>query len=100
MTGPMMCPECGGHRGHRLGGLFLACMLCHGRGWVSGGREPEERPRPVYEPPPVWEDPRWLDPMVAGAFPCRYCLGCGTVSHVNRDRGILVTLACTCASRP
>ncbi|MEV0203556.1 hypothetical protein, partial [Nonomuraea sp. NPDC050691] len=81
----------------RLGRLSLACVVCRGRGWVGGGADPARRPEPPDRPPPVWEDPRWLDPMVAAASACRYCLGNGSVQHVDRDRGVMVTMACACA---
>ncbi|MDA0632325.1 hypothetical protein OUY22_02780 [Nonomuraea sp. MCN248] len=97
MTDPITCPDCAGSGTERLAGLRLACRFCAGRGWVGGAHEPAERaPRPPEGPPPVWEDPRWRDPLVTAAFPCRRCLGAGTVTSVDRERGALGTAACAC----
>jgi len=97
VTDPIVCPECEGRRGRELGPLFLACQFCGGRGWVGGVHEPAEAGQePPDGPPPVWEDRRWDDPLVASTFACRYCLGSGQVSHVDRERRTLVTVSCVC----
>lgn len=90
MTDPITCPECHGKRGTRLGRLFLACIICGGRGIVGGEDEPGEP-----KPPPVWESPRWADPTIAWALPCRYCLGAGQVTSVNHATRTMTTTPCT-----
>lgn len=96
MAGADICHGCAGRKVQRLGRLFLLCVVCRGRGWV-GGEDPGPWPEPD-SPPPVWEDPRWLDPMVAAAFACRYCLGNGSVQHVDRGRKLMVTMPCACGA--
>lgn len=99
MTDPITCPQCQGRKGQRYGALFLACPFCQGRGWVGGEHEPaEQAPEPPDGPPPVWQDRRWRDPVVAEALGCPYCFGSGQVTHVDRERGALVTVACSCAT--
>lgn len=77
MTDPITCPECDGQRGQQLGSLFLACLFCHGRGWVGGEHEPaEERP-----PPP--RTPAWGHPAAAASGLCGHCLGARTVLRLG-----------------
>ncbi|NUW39211.1 hypothetical protein [Nonomuraea rhodomycinica] len=100
MTGRDLCYKCSGRRVQRLGRIFLLCVACRGLGWVGGDdddEEPELEAPELAETPPVWEDPRWLDPMVAAAFTCRYCLGHGAVQHIDRRRGLIFARRCPCA---
>lgn len=95
MTDPITCPECGGHKGQRLGELFLRCRFCGGLGWVGDHNEPAERgEHPPPEPPPAWEHKVWRDPVVVAALPCRYCLGARTVSHIDEESRRMTTAAC------
>jgi RecJ-like exonuclease len=96
MTDPITCPECQGAKGQRIGGLFLACQFCRGRGIVGGEHEPAEPPPPPASPSPAWEHRVWLDPHVAATLPCRYCLGSGEVSQVNQQARTLVSGPCIC----
>ncbi|MEV7006877.1 hypothetical protein [Streptosporangium sp. NPDC051022] len=96
MTDPIACPECEGRRGQQLGGLFLACRFCGGRGQVGGEHEPAERGGD-REPPPrpaAWEHRVWSDPAVAAVLPCRYCLGARTVSHIDQESRRMTATAC------
>ncbi|MFB4294778.1 hypothetical protein ACBI99_44615 [Nonomuraea sp. ATR24] len=100
VTDPITCPECGGQRGERLGTLFLACRFCGGRGVVGGAHEPAEQSAepPPGGPPPAWQHRVWQDPWIAAAIGCRYCLGSRQVTHVDDEKGTLVTVPCSCAT--
>jgi hypothetical protein len=81
--------------------MFLACRFCGGLGWVGGSNEPAERgdQPPPAGPPPAWEHKVWMDPVVAAALPCRYCLGAKVVSTIDDEAGTLVSAPCPgCAS--
>lgn len=98
VTDPIECPECGGRKGQRIGGLFLGCRFCGGLGWVGGDNEPAERGADLQAPPlpPAWQHRVWQDPFVSAAFPCRLCFGSGSLTHVDAQQGTLITIACAC----
>ncbi|MBG0831650.1 hypothetical protein HS041_28370 [Planomonospora sp. ID67723] len=98
MTDPIICPECGGDGGQRVGRLRLACRFCGGLGRVGGEHEPAERggQEPPAGPPAVWEHRIWTDPVAAAALGCRRCLGAGTITHLDRATRTLTTAPCEC----
>ncbi|MFI6802797.1 hypothetical protein [Streptosporangium canum] len=97
MTDPITCPDGDGDGGRRLGWLRIACAFCGGLGWVGGEHEPAERGQGEPPPrPPAWEHRIWSEPAVAAALACRYCLGSGTVAHLNETTRTLVTVPCRC----
>ncbi|MGI5286661.1 hypothetical protein ACQEVF_25435 [Nonomuraea polychroma] len=101
VTDPITCPECQGHRGERLGTLFLACQFCGGAGWVGGDNEPAERcEKPPPPPPSATNHKVWSDPWIASAIGCRFCLGSKKVTHVDEETRTLVTVPCPCAPDP
>ncbi|MDH2428295.1 hypothetical protein [Sphaerisporangium sp. TRM90804] len=98
MTDPILCPECRGSRVQAFGSMFLACQFCGGLGKVGGEHESAETPPPPAAPPPAWEHRVWQDPAVAAAIPCRYCLGAGAVTRIDRQAGTLVSVPCRCSA--
>lgn len=94
---PITCPECGGALVEWVAGMALACRFCHGKGHDGGPRWTPENPPPH---PPLWADPRWRDAQFAMLSMCRYCLGAREVSHVDEERGTLVTAACPGCAAP
>lgn len=98
MTDRLQCPDCGGSGRQVIGPLRMACLFCHGFGYVGGDNEPaEERELPIHAMRPVWDEP-----AVRVLAVCRVCFGARKVVNLGgtgEPTGHLVEMPCPACSK-